>query len=64
MEMMTNWNFKSVHGLGYLCFAKHPAACKSAGQTLLITIASHGDLLHQNTWQAVVWQVKQIKSLL
>ncbi|XP_046459681.1 protein MON2 homolog isoform X3 [Daphnia pulex] len=43
--------------LGELCIDERPAVRKSAGQTLFSTIAAHGDLLHHNTWQAVVWQV-------
>ena len=45
--------------LGELCIDDRPAVRKSAGQTLFSTIAAHGDLLHQNTWQAVVWQVSE-----
>lgn len=44
--------------LGDLCIDDRPAVRKSAGQTLFSTVAAHGDLLHQNTWQAVVWQVE------
>ena len=51
--------FSSLH-LGELCIDERPAVRKSAGQTLFSTIAAHGDLLHHNTWQAVVWQVKYI----
>lgn len=34
-----------------------PAVRKSASQTLFSTISAHGSLLHQPTWQAVLWQV-------
>ncbi|KAI5726742.1 hypothetical protein M8J76_007765 [Diaphorina citri] len=43
--------------LGALCVDLRPAVRKSAGQTLLSTISSHGNLLAQSTWQAVLWQV-------
>jgi hypothetical protein len=56
--MVTNLNFNVLLGLGELCIDERPAVRKSAGQTLFSTIAAHGDLLHHNTWQAVVWQVK------
>ncbi len=48
--------------IGELCIDERPAVRKSAGQTLFSTIAAHGDLLHHNTWQAVVWQVKLLLS--
>lgn len=44
--------------LGELCVDERPAVRKSASQTLFSTIAAHGDLLQQPTWQAVVWQVR------
>ncbi|EFX73897.1 hypothetical protein DAPPUDRAFT_307567 [Daphnia pulex] len=47
----------SLTAIGELCIDERPAVRKSAGQTLFSTIAAHGDLLHHNTWQAVVWQV-------
>lgn len=43
--------------LGDLCVDSRPAVRKSAGQTLFSTIAAHGALLHNQTWQAVLWQV-------
>lgn len=43
--------------LGDLCVDSRPAVRKSAGQTLFSTISAHGGLLHQPTWQAVLWQV-------
>ncbi|XP_046407133.1 protein MON2 homolog isoform X3 [Ischnura elegans] len=43
--------------LGDLCVDSRPAVRKSAGQTLFSTISAHGALLHQPTWQAVLWQV-------
>ncbi|KAJ8683120.1 hypothetical protein QAD02_018912 [Eretmocerus hayati] len=43
--------------LGDLCVDSRPAVRKSAGQTLFSTIAAHGGLLHQPTWQAVLWHV-------
>ena len=43
--------------LGDLCVDSRPAVRKSAGQTLFSTIAAHGALLHNETWQAVLWQV-------
>ncbi|XP_063218937.1 protein MON2 homolog [Bacillus rossius redtenbacheri] len=43
--------------LGDLCVDTRPAVRKSAGQTLFSTISAHGSLLHQPTWQAVLWQV-------
>uniref|UniRef100_A0A6A7FWF1 Protein MON2 homolog n=2 Tax=Hirondellea gigas TaxID=1518452 RepID=A0A6A7FWF1_9CRUS len=43
--------------LGDLCVDGRPAVRKSAGQTLFSTIAAHGSLLHNSTWQAVLWQV-------
>ena len=45
---------------GDLCVDDRPAVRKSSGQTLFSTIAAHGDLLQQNTWQAVIWQVQQL----
>jgi hypothetical protein len=41
---------------GDLCVDSRPAVRKSAGQTLFSTISAHGGLLHQPTWQAVLWQ--------
>ncbi|CAG2057482.1 unnamed protein product, partial [Timema podura] len=46
--------------LGDLCVDSRPAVRKSAGQTLFSTISAHGGLLHQPTWQAVLWQVSLI----
>ncbi|XP_011631155.1 LOW QUALITY PROTEIN: protein MON2 homolog [Pogonomyrmex barbatus] len=43
--------------LGDLCVDSRPAVRKSASQTLFSTISAHGSLLHQPTWQAVLWQV-------
>ena len=43
--------------LGDLCVDSRPAVRKSAGQTLFSTISAHGSLLHQPTWQSVLWQV-------
>ena len=43
--------------LGELCVDLRPAVRKSAGQTLFSTIAAHGELLEQRTWQTVLWQV-------
>lgn len=43
--------------LGDLCVDSRPAVRKSASQTLFSTISAHGGLLHQPTWQAVLWQV-------
>ena len=43
--------------LGDLCVDSRPAVRKSSGQTLFSTIAAHGSLLHNSTWQAVLWQV-------
>ncbi|XP_043280380.1 protein MON2 homolog isoform X2 [Venturia canescens] len=43
--------------LGDLCVDPRPAVRKSASQTLFSTISAHGGLLHQPTWQAVLWQV-------
>ena len=43
--------------LGELCVDPRPAVRKSAGQTLFTTIAAHGVLLQQTTWQIVLWQV-------
>ncbi|XP_058791911.1 protein MON2 homolog isoform X3 [Phymastichus coffea] len=43
--------------LGDLCVDPRPAVRKSASQTLFSTISAHGTLLHQPTWQAVLWQV-------
>lgn len=43
--------------LGDLCVDPRPAVRKSASQTLFSTISAHGVLLHQPTWQAVLWQV-------
>ncbi|XP_063995099.1 protein MON2 homolog [Diachasmimorpha longicaudata] len=43
--------------LGDLCVDPRPAVRKSASQTLFSTISAHGGLLHQQTWQAVLWQV-------
>ncbi|XP_076680403.1 mon2 homolog, regulator of endosome-to-Golgi trafficking isoform X1 [Andrena cerasifolii] len=43
--------------LGDLCVDPRPAVRKSASQTLFSTISAHGSLLHQPTWQAVLWQV-------
>ncbi|XP_012277509.1 protein MON2 homolog isoform X2 [Orussus abietinus] len=43
--------------LGDLCVDSRPAVRKSASQTLFSTITAHGGLLHQPTWQAVLWQV-------
>lgn len=43
--------------LGELCVDTRPAVRKSAGQTLFSTIAAHGSLLQQQTWQTVLWQV-------
>lgn len=43
---------------GDLCVDSRPAVRKSAGQTLFSTIAAHGALLHNQTWQAVLWQVR------
>lgn len=43
--------------LGELCVDPRPAVRKSAGQTLFSKIATHGSLLKQTTWQAVLWQV-------
>lgn len=42
---------------GDLCVDSRPAVRKSASQTLFSTISAHGSLLHQPTWQAVLWQV-------
>lgn len=47
----------SVYFSGDLCVDSRPAVRKSAGQTLFSTIAAHGALLHNQTWQAVLWQV-------
>jgi hypothetical protein len=52
----------SIYKIGYyfagdLCVDPRPAVRKSAGQTLFSTISAHGSLLHQPTWQAVLWQV-------
>ena len=44
---------------GDLCVDSRPAVRKSAGQTLFSTISAHGGLLHQPTWQAVLWQVRK-----
>ena len=43
--------------LGDLCVDSRPAVRKSAGQTLFSTIAAHGVLLQQSTWQIVLWMV-------
>lgn len=43
--------------LGELCVDPRPAVRKSAGQTLFSKITTHGSLLKQTTWQAVLWQV-------
>jgi hypothetical protein len=43
--------------LGELCVDPRPAVRKSAGQTLFSTVAAHGALLQQTTWQTVLWQV-------
>ncbi|CAG9759422.1 unnamed protein product [Ceutorhynchus assimilis] len=43
--------------LGELCVDSRPAVRKSAGQTLFSTIAAHGGLLKQSTWQIMIWQV-------
>lgn len=45
---------------GDLCVDSRPAVRKSAGQTLFSTIAAHGALLHNQTWQAVLWQVNTL----
>ncbi|XP_065559152.1 protein MON2 homolog isoform X2 [Artemia franciscana] len=43
--------------LGDFCVDERPAVRKSAGQTLFSTVSAHGGLLHNETWQAVFWQV-------
>jgi hypothetical protein len=48
---------------GDLCVDSRPAVRKSAGQTLFSTISAHGGLLHQPTWQAVLWQVRMASAV-
>ena len=43
--------------LGDLCVDMRPAVRKSAGQTVFSTVAAHGGLLQQQTWQTVLWKV-------
>ncbi|GAB6021011.1 hypothetical protein CHUAL_003649 [Chamberlinius hualienensis] len=43
--------------LAELCIDERPAIRKSAGQTLFSTISAHGDILHRESWQSVLWQV-------
>ena len=45
--------------LADLCVNEHSAIRKSAAQTLFSTISAHGGLLQDDTWRAVIWQVRE-----